>query len=526
MFSAGEPISGVNGQQPVSYEAPPVGVVADGPEEVPSGAEFQLHLPNELRLPDADLQRSPAVAFGRAKEAGEVRDNASDIHWSADYPLPSVVPVMTPDTPHLTLAFDADGADADDIRVSVTTPAGPNVEGRVIDSLRVDRPRGDAGSGNWDFATRARFIRAAEAPFRLRIDYTGRTLGYDIHVVPAEQYSRAIVWPQNSVSLALPESCSPQGEGDLPRVMEFRINQGELTVGSVIDVRVEHFVPRDGGGYSRRVISNLSSEGTPATDFLGQYSLDVEGDNWFRVWVTLRNARGVEVHGVLLNHRTSVANRGTLAGMVVDEDGAAVQEAAVIVTAPDGVRVGLTTDADGVFSHQGILSGDYHVRVEANGFLMHGRRNIHIEAGRTTPLPIHLHRRPRSPLVRVQGDRITISRPVRFRSNSAEIDPDSHPMLEEVADAILRNPEFCRIEIQGHTDWSGAPERNRTLSQERAQAVVDFLIQTGVAADRLNAIGYGPDRPVAPNITAAGRERNRRIEFHITERCPPATPAP
>jgi outer membrane protein OmpA-like peptidoglycan-associated protein len=189
----------------------------------------------------------------------------------------------------------------------------------------------------------------------------------------------------------------------------------------------------------------------------------------------------------------------------------------------EGSRFSLTTGSDGNFERE-VLAGDFTVNVDAEGFLMRGGRSVTVPAGGQTNLDIQLHRAPRRALVRIQGDRIQILRPVHFRLNSAEIDPDSHALLEQVADIILRNPDLCRIQIQGHTDSSGTRARNMTLSQERAAAVVQFIVETGVSADRISSEGFGPDRPVAPNITAAGRSRNRRVELHITERCP-ATPA-
>ena len=71
------------------------------------------------------------------------------------------------------------------------------------------------------------------------------------------------------------------------------------------------------------------------------------------------------------------------------------------------------------------------------------------------------------------------------------------------------------MEVEGHTDAEGIPERNQPLSERRAQAVVDSLIAAGVPADRLSSVGYAAERPVATNETAAGRAKNRRIEFRV-----------
>ena len=79
----------------------------------------------------------------------------------------------------------------------------------------------------------------------------------------------------------------------------------------------------------------------------------------------------------------------------------------------------------------------------------------------------------------------------------------------------MRNPQVTLIEIQGHTDNTGAPEVNRTLSQLRAEAVRTWLINAGIGSDRLTAIGHGDTRPLGPNLTERARAMNRRVQFII-----------
>jgi OOP family OmpA-OmpF porin len=69
--------------------------------------------------------------------------------------------------------------------------------------------------------------------------------------------------------------------------------------------------------------------------------------------------------------------------------------------------------------------------------------------------------------------------------------------------------------VDGHTDSIGSPTFNRALSERRAAFIVEALVQQGIAADRLIAVGYGETRPVASNRTAEGRARNRRIEWVV-----------
>ena len=75
--------------------------------------------------------------------------------------------------------------------------------------------------------------------------------------------------------------------------------------------------------------------------------------------------------------------------------------------------------------------------------------------------------------------------------------------------------------VLGHTDNKGGAAYNRELSQRRAQAVVKYLSDKGIAVDRLEAKGFGPDRPVAANDTPQGRAQNRRVEFKVLQAAAP-----
>jgi len=82
--------------------------------------------------------------------------------------------------------------------------------------------------------------------------------------------------------------------------------------------------------------------------------------------------------------------------------------------------------------------------------------------------------------------------------------------------ALLTETPALRLEISGHTDNVGNASYNKDLSQRRAKAVVDYLVQKGISKDRLTFAGYGDTQPVAPNATKAGRQQNRRTEFKVT----------
>lgn len=104
---------------------------------------------------------------------------------------------------------------------------------------------------------------------------------------------------------------------------------------------------------------------------------------------------------------------------------------------------------------------------------------------------------------------------IQFETAKFIIKPLSYVILEHVARVLNENPNYM-VEIQGHTDNEGLPEKNQILSENRANAVRDYLISKGIDAKRLTAKGYGQLRPVAPNSTMVGRAKNRRVEFVVS----------
>lgn len=101
---------------------------------------------------------------------------------------------------------------------------------------------------------------------------------------------------------------------------------------------------------------------------------------------------------------------------------------------------------------------------------------------------------------------------VQFRTNRADILPESEPVLQRALEMFRRHPEL-RVEIGGHTDNRGSARGNRRLSLERAEAVRDWFVAHGIDRSRFEVRGYGSEQPVADNDTPEGRARNRRIEF-------------
>ena len=104
---------------------------------------------------------------------------------------------------------------------------------------------------------------------------------------------------------------------------------------------------------------------------------------------------------------------------------------------------------------------------------------------------------------------------IQFETGKAKIKPASFGLLNQIAETFIDNPSYI-IEVQGHTDNVGKDDFNMKLSDKRAKAVMEYLVNAGVPAERMTANGYGPTRPIADNTTAQGRALNRRVEFNIT----------
>ncbi len=105
---------------------------------------------------------------------------------------------------------------------------------------------------------------------------------------------------------------------------------------------------------------------------------------------------------------------------------------------------------------------------------------------------------------------------IGFDGGKSDLTADSEGILDRASAVIARCPE-AGVEVGAHSDADGSAARNRDLTQQRAETIVDYLVAAGVKRERLTAVGYGETKPVADNTSAAGKAANRRIEFSFTE---------
>lgn len=119
--------------------------------------------------------------------------------------------------------------------------------------------------------------------------------------------------------------------------------------------------------------------------------------------------------------------------------------------------------------------------------------------------------------IEIIGDEWVVRGSVLFDTNKDAIKTEAKDVLSKIAAFLVKNTQY-NVEIQGHTDSTGTAAWNDTLSQRRADSVKAFLASEGVPMDRMTAKGYGPSDPIAPNDTADGRAKNRRVDFKPSER--------
>ena len=114
----------------------------------------------------------------------------------------------------------------------------------------------------------------------------------------------------------------------------------------------------------------------------------------------------------------------------------------------------------------------------------------------------------------VTDTKIELQEKIYFHTGKAEIKEESFGILKEISKTLLLNPEMV-LRIECHTDSRGSAKYNKKISEERAKAVRDFLVEQKVKSDRLIPVGYGEERPIESHTTEEGRFANRRVEFHI-----------
>jgi outer membrane protein OmpA-like peptidoglycan-associated protein len=152
---------------------------------------------------------------------------------------------------------------------------------------------------------------------------------------------------------------------------------------------------------------------------------------------------------------------------------------------------------------------DYAMNVSKDGYLFHSENFSLKNYDKYEPYRLDIQLQKLRP-----GAKIVLNN-IFFESSKFDLKPESKIELNKLATLLNANPER-KVEIGGHTDNVGADDANLLLSQNRAKAVVDYLVSQGISAERLTSKGYGETVPIASNDTEEGRAKNRRTEFTVT----------
>jgi OOP family OmpA-OmpF porin len=122
------------------------------------------------------------------------------------------------------------------------------------------------------------------------------------------------------------------------------------------------------------------------------------------------------------------------------------------------------------------------------------------------------------PRVELRDNKIEFKEKIQFEVNKAVIKEESFSLLHDIGEVIKTNPQLKKIAIEGHASAEGDAKRNKKLSDDRSKAVLEHLAKKeGIDAARMTAKGWGIEKPIAPNDTEDGREKNRRVEFLVLE---------
>jgi outer membrane protein OmpA-like peptidoglycan-associated protein len=224
-----------------------------------------------------------------------------------------------------------------------------------------------------------------------------------------------------------------------------------------------------------------------------------------KVSAVVSPTRPVEVEVIL----TARIMTGNVRGKVADDHGRGL-EASVKFIGPDNFEA--KSDASGAFS-AALPAGSYKATAEAPGFPVK-ETQLEVAAGQDKPLDFVLKNHVANPDVGVTAKAITLKRPIRFKAGTPALDPKTEAELDGVADALEEHPDIKTLSIEAHWDNS-AGAGGKELTQKQADLIKDHLVKRGVAADRLQAVGQGSDKPLVPNIGPTNKAKNRRVELRI-----------
>lgn len=216
---------------------------------------------------------------------------------------------------------------------------------------------------------------------------------------------------------------------------------------------------------------------------------------------------------LLVNRKRENSCKGNIRGKVVEKETEKPVGGAKVFTADNNTV--LTNDA-GEFIFKDIPTGFEVLGASANGYT-DGTGTADIGQGDDNPeVIIYLEKGKGASFNDQQivvGQSVTL-RNILFDQGKADIRNESKPELDKLVAFMLANPG-AEIELSGHTSAEGERNYNKSLSYKRVKACKDYIVAKGIPEDRIIAVGFGPDRPVAPNDSEPNRAKNRRVEMRL-----------
>ncbi|MFN8244705.1 MAG: OmpA family protein [Ferruginibacter sp.] len=217
---------------------------------------------------------------------------------------------------------------------------------------------------------------------------------------------------------------------------------------------------------------------------------------------------------LLINRKRENSCKGTIHGKVLIKGTETAVPNAKVSTADNNTLV--TTNEKGEFTLKDIPTGFEVISASASGFT-DGAGTADIGQGDENPELVIYLERGRSAKFNDQtltvGQSITLDN-ILFDQGKADIKPESKATLDKLVAFLITN-RTAEIELSGHTSSEGERNYNKSLSYQRVKACKEYIVSKGVGEDRIIAIGFGPDRPVAPNNSEANRAKNRRVEMRL-----------
>ena len=180
------------------------------------------------------------------------------------------------------------------------------------------------------------------------------------------------------------------------------------------------------------------------------------------------------------------------------------------ISTGDVIATTASSDADGSYRVKLPAKKSYFIDLHATGFLSDMKRIDVPENWSKEVYNLNIE------LIKVKVGKKVVLKNILFETGKSILTAGSHTELDHLLNIMKENAQM-RIEISGHTDKTGSEPLNFKLSEARAKAVVEYLVQRGIYRSRMEFRGYGSLQPISDNATATGRAKNRRVEFKILE---------